>query len=97
MSAPDTFAAGFEVPLHRSLTEPILLGGAPRTVAIANGTLAAAVGLGLQLWIPGVVLWIVGHSLAVWGARVDPQFMPCSPGTSSTARCWTCEGRTPPC
>ncbi|KAG0956793.1 hypothetical protein G6F31_012574 [Rhizopus arrhizus] len=55
---------GFEVPLHRSLTEPILLGGAPRTVAIANGTLAAAVGLGLQLWIPGVVLWIVGHSLA---------------------------------
>src|SRR3546814_17766738 len=40
MSAPDTFAAGFEVPLHRSLTEPILLGGAPRTVAIANGTLA---------------------------------------------------------
>ncbi|ERT15127.1 conjugal transfer protein TrbD, partial [Pseudomonas putida SJ3] len=36
---------GFEVPLHRSLTEPILMGGAPRTVAIANGTLAAAVGL----------------------------------------------------
>ena len=46
MSGPATFAAGFEVPLHRSLTEPILLGGAPRTVAIANGTLAAAVGLG---------------------------------------------------
>ena len=68
------FMPGFEVPLHRSLTEPILLGGAPRTVAIANGTLAAAVGLGLQLWIPGLVLWIVGHALAVWGARVDPQF-----------------------
>ena len=45
---------GFEVPLHRSLTEPILLGGAPRTVAIANGTLAAAVGLGLRLWLPGL-------------------------------------------
>mgnify|MGYP003652820012 CR=1 FL=1 len=69
------FAPGFEIPLHRSLTEPIFLGGAPRTVAIANGTLAAAVGLGLQLWIPGVVLWIVGHSLAVWGARVAAQFM----------------------
>ncbi|WP_159283021.1 VirB3 family type IV secretion system protein [Rahnella variigena] len=69
------FAPGFEIPLHRSLTEPILMGGAPRTVAITNGTLAAAVGLGLQMWIPGVVLWIVGHSLAVWGARVDPQFM----------------------
>jgi type IV secretion system protein VirB3 len=68
-------ASGFEVPLHRSLTEPILLGGAPRTVAIANGTLAAAVGLGLQLWIPGLLLWIAGHSLAIWGARMDPQFM----------------------
>ena len=69
------FASGFEIPLHRSLTEPILLGGAPRTVAIANGTLAAAVGLGLQLWLPGIALWIIGHSLAVWGARLDPQFM----------------------
>ena len=68
-----SLASGFEIPLHRSLTEPILMGGAPRTVAIANGTLAAAVGL--QLWIPGIVLWIVGHSLAVWGARLDPQFM----------------------
>jgi len=66
---------GFEVPLHRSLTEPILMGGAPRTVAIANGTLAAAVGLGLQLWIAGLLLWIVGQSLAVWGARADAQFM----------------------
>ena len=33
---------GFAVPLHRSLTEPILLGGAPRAIAIAVGTLAAA-------------------------------------------------------
>lgn len=43
---------------------------------MANGTLAAAVGLGLQLWVPGLVLWIAGHTLAVWGARMDPQFMP---------------------
>lgn len=67
---------GFEAPLHRALTEPILLGGAPRTVAIANGTLAAAIGLGLQLWLPGVACGFVGHMLAVWGARLDVQFMP---------------------
>ena len=66
---------GYEVPLHRSLTEPILLGGAPRSVAIVNGTLAAAVGLGLHLWIPGMALWFIGHALAVRGARSDPQFM----------------------
>jgi len=41
--------AGFDAPVHRALTDPILLGGAPHAVAIANGTLAAAVGLGLRL------------------------------------------------
>ncbi|MDX1722336.1 MAG: VirB3 family type IV secretion system protein [Pseudomonas sp.] len=75
MTIDSDFIAGFEVPLHRSLAEPILLGGAPRNVAILNGTLAAVVGLGLQLWIPGLVFWLVGHSLAVWGARLDPQFL----------------------
>ena len=74
MAAEETIP-GFYVPVHRALTEPILLGGAPRTVAVANGTLSAAVGLGLQLWLPGIALWLVGHTLAVWGARVDPQFM----------------------
>ena len=39
---------GFEVPLHRALTEPILIAGAPRSFAILNGTLSAAIGLGLQ-------------------------------------------------
>ena len=43
-------APGFEAPVHRSLAEPILMGGAPRSVAILNGTLAAALGLGLRLW-----------------------------------------------
>jgi len=66
---------GFEVPLHRSLTEPILMGGAPRTVAIVNGTLAAALGLGLQLWIAGLVVWVVGHAAAVYAAKKDPRFM----------------------
>src|ERR1700751_4415939 len=33
---------GFEAPVHRALTEPILMGGAPRSIAILNGTLAAA-------------------------------------------------------
>jgi len=66
---------GFEIPLHRSLTEPILMGGAPRTVAIINGTLAAALGLGLQLWIAGAVVWIIGHGVAVYAARKDPAFM----------------------
>ena len=61
--------------MHRALTEPILLGGAPRAVAILNGTLAAAIGLGLRLWIAGLVLWAVGHVAAVWAAKRDPPFV----------------------
>ena len=68
--------AGFEVPIHGSLGTPILLGGAPRGLAIVNGTIAAAVGLGLQQWIAGLVLWAAGHSLAVFAARRDPHFAP---------------------
>ena len=66
---------GFSVPVHRALTEPILLGGAPRSIAILNGTLAAALGLGLRLWLVGIGLWAVGHFAAVWAAKRDPAFV----------------------
>ncbi len=67
--------AGFYAPVHRALTDPILLGGAPRAVAIINGTLAAAVGLGLRLWIAGAAIWLLGHLAAVWAAKRDPAFV----------------------
>jgi len=66
---------GFIAPVHRSLSEPILLGGAPRAIAILNGTLAAALGLGLRLWLAGLILWALGHAAAVWAARRDPLFV----------------------
>ena len=65
---------GFEAPVHRALVEPILLGGAPRALAILNGTVAAALGLGLQQWIAGLVVWALGHTLAVFAAKRDPDF-----------------------
>ena len=73
--APFDLPHGFAVPVHRALTEHILLGGAPRGLAIANATLAAAVGIGLRLWIAGLVVFALGHALAVWAARRDPQFV----------------------
>lgn len=66
---------GFEAPVHRALTEPLLLAGAPRSLAILNGTLAGALGLGLRLWLVGLVIWAVGHTLAVWAAKRDPLFV----------------------
>ncbi|WP_428410569.1 VirB3 family type IV secretion system protein [Hyphococcus sp.] len=66
---------GFEIPLRRSLTEPILIGGAPRSAAILIGTIAAALALGLRLWLPGLLVWLAGHTGAVMAAKADPDFM----------------------
>jgi type IV secretion system protein TrbD len=65
--------AGFEAPVHRSRTEPILLAGAPRAVAILNGTVSAALRLGLRLWIAGSCS---GRSATwpLWAAKRDPFF-----------------------
>ena len=72
---PELSISGFSIPVHRALTDPILLGGAPRAVAILNGTLAAALGLGLRLWIAGLLLGAIGHTAAVWAAKRDPLFV----------------------
>ena len=66
---------GFMAPVHRALTEPILMGGAARSIAIVNGTLAAALGIGLRLWLAGLLLWFVGHMVAVWATKRDPDFV----------------------
>lgn len=71
----DGLPPGYVAPVYRSLTEPILMAGAPRALAIVNGTLAAAIGLGLRLWLAGLVLGLIGHLLAVWAARHDPHFV----------------------
>lgn len=75
MLGQPSLTPGYEVVLHRSLTEPILLAGAPRSFAILNGTLAASIGLGLRLWIAGGLIWLVGHVVAVWVTRKDPAFL----------------------
>ena len=74
LDAPDA-VPGFVVPVHRALIEPILLAGAPRSLAILNGTLAGAIGLGLRLWLVGILIWAVGHLLAVWAAKRDALFV----------------------
>ena len=66
---------GYSVPGHRALTEHILLGAPPRSIAFLNGTLAGAVGLGLRLWLVGLLIWAVGHFAAVWAAKRDPLFV----------------------
>jgi type IV secretion system protein TrbD len=71
----DEPVAGFYAPVRRSLTEPILLAGTPRSVAILNGTLAAAIGLGLRLWLVGAVIWLICQLGAVWATKHDAAFV----------------------
>jgi type IV secretion system protein VirB3 len=64
---------GFEVPVHRSLTEPILLAGLPRRLALLMWTFSAAIVLGLyQLWFLAVAVAL--HLFFAALARRDPQF-----------------------
>lgn len=65
---------GFSVPVHRSLTQPILLGGAPREFAILNGTIGAALLLGLHSYL-GVPICIALHGVAVALTKQDPSFL----------------------
>lgn len=71
MSSPTDEIPGFEIPLHISLTQPILLGGAPRTFAILNGTLALVVGMGLHLWWLGFPMGVLLHTAAVLMTKQD--------------------------
>jgi type IV secretory pathway TrbD component len=62
---------GLEVPLHRSLVEPISLMGLPRSTALALWTgIAAIVFGGHQLWILPVGVGL--HLACVAAAKTDP-------------------------
>ena len=65
---------GFEVPLHTSITQPVLLAGAPRGFAILNATLALVVGLGLHLWWLGFPMGALVHTVAMLMTRHDPDW-----------------------
>ncbi len=62
---------GYLAPVRQALTQPVLMGGAPRSYAILNGTLAAIVAFAGAI-VPGIILGIAGHVLGVFLARRDP-------------------------
>jgi len=66
---------GYRIPVHRSVTQPVIMAGAPRAATILNGTLAAALGLGLQLWPVGLAVWVIAQTACVFVAKRDPLFV----------------------
>jgi type IV secretion system protein VirB3 len=73
MSRPEEIE-GYGVPLHVALTQPILMGGAPRTFAILNGTVALVIGMGLHLWWLGFPAGATLHMTAVLMSKRDPHW-----------------------
>jgi type IV secretion system protein TrbD len=64
---------GLEVPVHRSLTQPIMVAGLPRNLGLLLWTVTAAFALGLhQLWVLPIALVLHGVFAAL--ARRDPHF-----------------------
>lgn len=65
---------GFSVPIHRSLTTPVTLGGLPRKVAILNGTLIISFVVGAHnLWI--LPIGIITHVVLMALHRRDPDIL----------------------
>jgi len=71
-SKTDDRPEGYEVPVNLSLTQPVLMGGVPRPFAIVNGTLTAALTLGLHVWWLGLPLGLLLHAGAVRLTKADP-------------------------
>jgi type IV secretion system protein VirB3 len=62
-----------EVPLHRSLTQPILVAGLPRNLGLLLWTATSAFALGLhQVWV--VPIAVALHAVFGATARRDPHF-----------------------
>ncbi len=62
---------GLVVPVHRSLVEPILVTGIPRSVALVLWVVTAALALGMQqLWVLVIALPI--HLLFAAITKSDP-------------------------
>lgn len=61
---------GFRIPIHRSLAEPIMMGGVPRNIAIANGVAVVSFVLGAHnLWI--LPIGLMSHIVLVALHRRD--------------------------
>lgn len=66
------------IPVHASLLRPVLLGGADRECALANGIVCLALlfGIGVSRYTIGIVILLltIGHGVLVRITKSDPAF-----------------------
>lgn len=66
---------GYRIALRTSLTRPLLIAGVPRTFAIMNATVAAAIAFGLQQPLIGIPLWAIIQGAGAYASVRDPWFL----------------------
>lgn len=67
---------GTPVVIHRSLTDEILLGGVPRTLALFNGTIGASLGIGGGAYYI-LPIFIITHMVLARIHKNDSQYLEC--------------------
>lgn len=65
---------GYEIPLHRAITQPILWGGVPERFFIVNMAITAIIAIPLHMIVLGIAFGIVIHTLLAWLTKRDPHF-----------------------
>ncbi len=65
---------GYEVPVHQSLAQPVLLAGVPRSFALFNLTVTGVLTLGFGIWWLSLPIGLTLHSVAVYLTANDPMW-----------------------
>jgi type IV secretion system protein VirB3 len=64
---------GYEVPVHRSLTEPMMVAGLPRSLGLLLWTVTSVFAFGLhQIWVLPISVTL--HAVLAAAAKRDPYF-----------------------
>jgi len=67
------YPEGFEVPLHRSIVDPIMIAGLPRILCYLLWTTASALVLGMRIvWVLPIAILL--HMIFAKFAKDDPHF-----------------------
>jgi len=65
----------WEIPIHKSLCQPILTGGVPRDFAYANAFINLAIAASTFKWILAAVMFLVLHGVSVYMTKRDPAWL----------------------
>lgn len=64
---------GYNIPLHRSLTEPLLMAGVPRNFCMMNLTMGLGISIMIKFYFFLLITFFL-HVVMVFVTKKDPQY-----------------------